>query len=109
MTNPQEGAEPDYKVARPKPTMTRKQKLGMGALLAAASLAALWTVWFLQPRHPRCGNLRRRGILMRRAARPSERLEPGPEAKPSGDGFSDIEGNWPHSGKTSKRGTPHST
>ena len=45
MTDPQKGTEPDYKVERPTPKMTRQQKLGMGALLAGASLAALWTVW----------------------------------------------------------------
>ena len=45
MTNPQKGTEPDYQIDRPKPKMTRQQRLGMGALLAGASLAALWTVW----------------------------------------------------------------
>ena len=34
MTDPQKGREPEYKVERPKPKMTRQQKLGMGALLA---------------------------------------------------------------------------
>jgi hypothetical protein len=38
MTDPQKGAEPEYKVERPKPKMTRQQRLGMGALLAGASL-----------------------------------------------------------------------
>ena len=45
MTDPTKGAETDYKIERPKPKMTRQQKLGMGALLTGASLAALWTVW----------------------------------------------------------------
>ncbi|MEO8243556.1 MAG: TrbI/VirB10 family protein [bacterium] len=44
--------DPDYKVVRPKPKMTSRQKLGMGALLAGACVAALWTLWPARPAIP---------------------------------------------------------
>jgi type IV secretion system protein VirB10 len=44
--------EPEYKVERPKPKLTKQQRIGMGALLAVASIAALWTVWPAQKTIP---------------------------------------------------------
>ena len=44
--------ETEYKVERPKPKMTRPQKIGMGALLAGASIAAIWTIWPATPAIP---------------------------------------------------------
>jgi type IV secretion system protein VirB10 len=41
-----EASEGEYRVDRPKPRrLNSRQKLGMGALLAGASVAALWVVW----------------------------------------------------------------
>ena len=41
-----EAPEGEYRVERPKPRrLNPRQKLGMGALLAGASVAALWVVW----------------------------------------------------------------
>ena len=37
--------EPEYRVERPKPKFTRRRKIGLGVLLAGASVAAIWTVW----------------------------------------------------------------
>jgi type IV secretion system protein VirB10 len=45
-------AEPEYKIERPKPKLTRQQRIGMGALLAGASIAALWTLWPAQKAIP---------------------------------------------------------
>ena len=44
--------EPEYKIERPKPRLTKQQRIGMGALLAGASIAALWTVWPTQKAIP---------------------------------------------------------
>ena len=41
-----ETPESEYRVERPKSRrLNTRQKLGMGALLAGASVAALWVVW----------------------------------------------------------------
>jgi type IV secretion system protein VirB10 len=92
MTDPQKGAEPDYKVERPKPRMTRQQRLGMGALLAGASLAALWTVWPSSRAIPDVETSAVEEFQDQAGGSPFGTIEPGPEAKPDGDGFSDIEG-----------------
>jgi hypothetical protein len=109
MTDPQKGAEPDYKVERPKPKMTRQQRLGMGALLAGASLAALWTVWPSSRAIPDVETSAVEEFQDQAGGSPFGAIEPGPEAKPAGMGSPTSKGNWPHSGKTSKRGTPHSS
>lgn len=44
--------EPEYKIERPKPKLTKQQRIGMGALLAGASIAALWTLWPAQKAIP---------------------------------------------------------
>jgi type IV secretion system protein VirB10 len=44
--------EPEYKIERPKPKLTKQQRIGMGALLAGASIAALWTIWPAQKAIP---------------------------------------------------------
>jgi type IV secretion system protein VirB10 len=92
MTDPQKGAEPDYKIERPKPKMTRQQKLGMGALLAGASLAALWTVWPSSRTIPDVETSAVEEFQDQAGGSPFGAIEPKPEAKPAGDGFSDIEG-----------------
>ncbi|MGA0542634.1 hypothetical protein [Neotabrizicola sp. VNH66] len=92
MTDPQKGREPEYKVERPKPKMTRQQKLGMGALLAGASLAALWTVWPSSRAIPDVETSAVEEFQDQAGGSPFGAIEPGPEAKPTGDGFSDIEG-----------------
>jgi type IV secretion system protein VirB10 len=92
MTDPQKGAEPEYKVERPKPKMTRQQRLGMGALLAGASLAALWTVWPSSRTIPDVETSAVEEFQDQAGGSPFGAIEPKPEAKPAGDGFSDIEG-----------------
>lgn len=92
MTDPQKGTEPDYKVERPKPKMTRQQRLGMGALLAGASLAALWTVWPSSRAIPDVETSAVEEFQDQTGGSPFGAIEPKPEAKPAGDGFSDIEG-----------------
>ena len=92
MTDPQKGAEQDYKIERPKAKMTRQQRLGMGALLAGASLAALWTVWPSSRTIPDVETSAVEEFQDHAGGSPFGAIEPGPEAKPSGDGFSDIEG-----------------
>ncbi|NJM81068.1 MAG: hypothetical protein HC844_00015 [Tabrizicola sp.] len=92
MTDPQKGAEPDYKVERPKPKMTRQQRLGMGALLAGASLAALWTVWPSSRAIPDVETSAVEEFQDQGGGSPFGAIEPGPDAKPASDGFSDIEG-----------------
>jgi type IV secretion system protein VirB10 len=92
MTDPKTGAEPEYKVERPKPKMTRQQRLGMGALLAGASLAALWTVWPSSRTIPDVETSAVEEFQDQAGGSPFGAIEPGPEAKPSRDGFSDIEG-----------------
>lgn len=92
MTDPQKGAEPDYKIERPKPKMTRQQRLGMGALVAGASLAALWTVWPSSRAIPDVETSAVEEFQDQAGGSPFGAIEPGPEAKPAGDGFSDIEG-----------------
>lgn len=37
--------EPEYRIERPKPKLTRQRKIGLGVLLAGAGIAAIWTVW----------------------------------------------------------------
>ncbi len=93
MTDPQKGTEPDYKIERPKPKMTRQQKLGMGALLAGASLAALWTSG-LQPRHPRCGNLRREEFQDQVGGSPFGAIESGRNRSLQEMAFPTSKGNW---------------
>jgi type IV secretion system protein VirB10 len=44
--------EPEYKIERPKPKLTKQQRIGMGALLAGASMAAIWTLWPAQKAIP---------------------------------------------------------
>ena len=92
MIEPQKGAETDYKIERPKPKMTRQQRLGMGALLAAASLAALWTVWPSSRAIPDVETSAVEEFQDQAGGSPFGAIEPGPEANPAGDGFSDIEG-----------------
>lgn len=92
MTDPQKGTEPDYKVERPKPKMTRQQRLGMGALLAGASLAALWTVWPSSRAIPDVETSAVEEFQDQAGGSPFGAIEPGPDAKPASDGFSDIEG-----------------
>jgi type IV secretion system protein VirB10 len=92
MTDPKTGTEPDYKVERPKPKMTRQQRLGMGALVAGASLAALWTVWPSSRTIPDVETSAVEEFQDQAGGSPFGAIEPGPEAKPTGDGFSDIEG-----------------
>ena len=92
MTDPQKGAETDYKIERPKPKMTRQQKLGMGVLLAGASLAALWTIWPSSSAIPDVETSAVEEFQDQAGGSPFGAIEPGPEAKPTGDGFSDIEG-----------------
>ena len=92
MTDPQKGAEQDYKIERPKPKMTRQQRLGMGALVAGASLAALWTVWPSSRAIPDVETSAVEEFQDQAGGSPFGAIEPGPEAKPTGDGFSDIEG-----------------
>ena len=92
MTDPKKGTDPDYKIERPKPKMTRQQKLGMGALLAGASLAALWTVWPSSRAIPDVETSAVEEFQEQGGGSPFGAIEPGPEAKPSGDGFSNIEG-----------------
>jgi hypothetical protein len=109
MTDPQKGAEPDYKVERPKPKMTRQQRLGMGALLVGASLAALWTVWPSSRAIPDVETSAVEEFQDQAGGSPFGAIEPGPGANPASDGFPTSKGNWPHSARTSKRGTPHSS
>jgi type IV secretion system protein VirB10 len=92
MTDPQKGAEQDYKIERPKPKMTRQQRLGMGALLAGASVVALWTVWPSRRAIPDVETSAVEEFQDQAGGSPFGAIEPGPEAKPGGDGFSDIEG-----------------
>jgi type IV secretion system protein VirB10 len=92
MTDPQKGTEPDYKVERPTPKMTRQQKLGMGALLAGASLAALWTVWPSSRAIPDVETSAVEEFQEQGGGSPFGAIEPGPDAKPASDGFSNIEG-----------------
>ena len=110
MTDPQKGTEPDYNIERPKPKMTRQHKLGMGALLAGASLAALWTVWPSSRTIPdvetsAVEEFQDQGVGSRHSA-PSNLAR---RQNPPGMASPTSKGNWPHSGKTSKRGTPHSS
>ncbi|MDZ4066528.1 MAG: TrbI/VirB10 family protein [Tabrizicola sp.] len=92
MTDPHKGPEPEYKVERPKPKMTRQQKLGMGALLAGASLAALWTVWPSSRSIPDVETSAVEEFQDQAGGSPFGAIEPRPEVKPNGDEFSDIEG-----------------
>ena len=92
MTDPQKGAETDYKIERLKPKMTRQQQLGMGALLAGASLAALWTVWPSSRAIPDVETSAVEEFQDQAGGSPFGAIEPGPDAKPASDGFSDIEG-----------------
>lgn len=92
MTDPQKSAETDYKIERPKPKMTRQQRLGMGALLAGASLAALWTVWPSSRAIPDVETSAVEQFQDQAGGSPFGAIEPGLEAKPASDGFSDIEG-----------------
>jgi type IV secretion system protein VirB10 len=82
MADPQKGAESDYKVERPKPKMTRQQKLGMGALMAGASLAALWTVWPSSRAIPDVETSAVEEFQDQAGGSPFGAIEPGPEAKP---------------------------
>jgi hypothetical protein len=87
--------EPAYKVERPKPRMTRKRKLGMGALLAGASLAALWTVLPTGRAIPAVETSAVEEFQDQEGGSAFGAIEPRPEAKSAGDsGFADIEGEF---------------
>jgi type IV secretion system protein VirB10 len=85
-------SESEYKVERPKPKLTRQQRLGMGALLAGASLAALWTVWPTSRAIPDVETSAVEEFQDQTGGSPFGAIEPGPDTKPTPDGFSDIEG-----------------
>ena len=60
--------------------------------LAGASLAALWTVWPSSRAIPDVETSAVEEFQDQAGGSPFGAIEPGPEAKPAGDGFSDIEG-----------------
>ena len=85
--------EPDYKVERPKPKMTKPQRLGMGALLAGASIAALWTIWPGGKAIPAVETSGVSEFQQEQGGSAFGAIEPAPEAKAkNGNGFADIEG-----------------
>jgi type IV secretion system protein VirB10 len=84
--------ETEYRVERPKPKMTRQKRIGMGALLAGASLAALWTVWPSSRAIPDVETSAVEEFQDQTGGSPFGAIEPGPERKPTSEGFSDIEG-----------------
>ena len=85
--------EPDYKVERPKPKMTKPQRLGMGALLAGASIAALWTIWPGGKAIPAVETSGVSEFQQEQGGSAFGSIEPAPEAKATnGNGFADIEG-----------------
>ena len=96
MTDPQKtdapaNAETEYKVERPKPKMTRQQKLGMGALLAGASIAAIWTIWPATPAIPEVETSAVEEFQDQEGGSPFGSIESAPKAV-GGDGFANIEG-----------------
>lgn len=96
MTNPQKtdapaNAETEYKVERPKPKMTKPQKIGMGALLAGASIAAIWTIWPATPAIPEVETSAVEEFQDQEGGSPFGSIESAPKAD-GGDGFANIEG-----------------
>lgn len=85
--------EPEYKVERPKPKMARRQKLGMGALLAGASIAALWTVWPAGKAIPDVETSEVSEFQQDEGGSPFGAIEPAPGPKEANsNGFSNIDG-----------------
>jgi type IV secretion system protein VirB10 len=84
--------ETDYKVDRPKSKMAKAQKLGMGALLAGASIAALWTIWPGSNAIPAVETSVASEFQEDQGGSPFGAIEGAPDAKPDdGNGFADIE------------------
>ena len=86
--------ETEYNVERPKrKKLTKPQKLGMGALLAGASVATLWTVWPAQKAIPEVTTSAVEEFQDRTSGSSFGAIEPAADAKPTGDGgFANIEG-----------------
>ena len=84
--------EIEYKVERPKPKMTKAQKLGMGGLLAGASIAALWTIWPGSNAIPAVETSVASEFQEDQSGSPFGAIESAPDPKQDGgDGFADIE------------------
>lgn len=85
--------EPEYRIERPKPKLTRERKIGLGLLLVGASVAALWTVW---PAHKAIPAVETSGVeeFQDTGKGPAFGvIEPAAGSKAKDDpGFADIEG-----------------
>lgn len=92
-------SESEYRVERPKPKMTRQQRLGLGALLTSASLLALWTVWPSSRSIPDVETSAVEEFQEEAGGSPFGAIEPEPDAKSAADGFSDIEGELASQGE----------
>ena len=84
--------ELEYKVERAKRKMTKPQRLGMGTVLAGASIAALWTFWPGGKAIPAVETSAVSEFQQEQGGSAFGAIEPVPEAKgPNGNGFADIE------------------
>ena len=85
--------EADYKVERPKPKMTKAQRLGMGGLLAGASIAALWTIWPGSNAIPAVETSVASEFQEDEGGSPFGAIESAPDTQANtGNGFADIDG-----------------
>lgn len=85
--------EPEYRVERPKPKLTRPRKIGFGVLLASASVAAIWTVLPARKAIPAVETSAVEEFQDTGKGPAFGVIEPASDAKGKGDpGFADIEG-----------------
>ncbi|MGQ0563550.1 MAG: TrbI/VirB10 family protein [Gemmobacter sp.] len=84
----------EYRVERPKQRrLTQRQRLGMGALLSGAAIAAIWTVWPGSRSMPRVETSAVEEFQQQEGGSAFGAIEPGAViAVPDSDGFANIEG-----------------
>jgi type IV secretion system protein VirB10 len=84
-------SEPEYKIDRPKPKLTRRAKIGIGTLLAGASLAAIWSIWPANQAIPEVETSAVEEFQDQSVGSPFGSIQPATKLE-SGEGFANIEG-----------------
>lgn len=91
--SPPSQPEPEYRVERPKPKLNRPRKIGLGVLLASASVAAIWTVLPARKAIPAVETSAVEEFQDTGKGPAFGVIEPASDGKGKGDpGFADIEG-----------------
>jgi type IV secretion system protein VirB10 len=86
-------SEPEYKIERPKPKLTRRAKIGIGTLLAGASLTAIWSIWPANQAIPEVETSVVDEFQDQSGGSPFGSIQPTTKSE-SGEGFANIEGAY---------------